>query len=275
MDTSIPALSVAQLRQHLAAPNPPLVLDVRRAKAFDEDTVAISGALRAPPDTIATWMPALTKARPIVVYCVHGHEVSQGAAKTLIAGGFDARFLEGGIGAWREAKRSVSMKQPDLGLPATVGSPSKWITRERPKIDRIACPWLVRRFVDASAEFLYVPSDEVLDAAKREHAVPYDVPGVRFTHRGNECSFDAFIADFGLTDPVLAELATIVRAADTGHLELSPQAPGLMAMSLGLSALYSDDHEMLGHGMTLYDALYAWLRSARGEVHNADLFKAR
>jgi rhodanese-related sulfurtransferase len=275
MDTSIPALSVSQLAQRLAAVDAPLVLDVRRTKAFDDDTASIPGALRAAPDAIATWMPLLTKTRPIVVYCVHGHEVSQGAASALIAGGFDARFLEGGIGAWREAKRSVATKQPELGLPATVGSPSRWITRERPKIDRIACPWLVRRFVDANAQFLYVPSDQVLEAAKRENAVAYDVPGVRFTHRGEACSFDAFIADFGLTDPVLADLATIVRAADTGHLELSPQAPGLMAMSLGLSALYPNDHEMLAHGMTLYDALYAWLRSARGEVHNADLFKAR
>ena len=163
----------------------------------------------------------------------------------------------------------------DSGLARLTDLPSRWITRERPKIDRIACPWLVRRFIDASAVFLYVPSDRVLEAAARERAIPYDIPGVRFTHRGNECSFDAFIADFGLTDPGLAALATIVRAADTGRLADSPQAPGLHAMSLGLSAMYADDLEMLAHGMTLYDALYAWIQSTRGEAHNADLFRKK
>ena len=159
--------------------------------------------------------------------------------------------------------------------PAAVGTPSRWVTRERPKIDRIACPWLIRRFIDPSAQFLYVPADQVLNAAGRERAIPYDVPDVRFTHRGDECSFDAFIADFGLADDALAELAKIVRAADTGRLEQSREAPGLVALSLGLSAMYADDLEMLEHGMRMYDALYAWIRSARGEVHNADLFKVK
>ena len=169
------------------------------------------------------------------------------------------------------AKSSESLATA-RGLLATLDVPTRWITRERPKIDRIACPWLVRRFIDPSAQFLYAPADQVLAAAERERAIPYDVPGVRFTHRGDACSFDAFIADFGLDDAALAELAGIVRAADTGHLDQSPQAPGLVAMSLGLSAMYSDDLEMLEQGMTLYDALFAWIRSARAEVHNADLF---
>ncbi len=143
----------------------------------------------------------------------------------------------------------------------------KWVTRERPKIDRIACPWLVARFIDAAPEFLYVPKDQVLIVAQERNATPYDIPGVELGHDGDLCSFDSFLKKYRLTDPALLELAVIVRAADTGHLEQSPQAAGLMAISLGLSALYRDDHEMLGHGMVVYDALFAWLREARGETH--------
>ena len=152
-------------------------------------------------------------------------------------------------------------------------SNSKWVTRERPKIDRIACPWLVRRFIDPRAEFLYVPSAQVLAVAKAEQAIPYDVPDVQFSHRGELCSFDAFLADFELHDPALAELALIVRGADTGKPELTPQSPGLMAISLGLSLNYPDDHAMLEQGMTVYDALYAWIRSTHPEARNAGLPK--
>ena len=149
-------------------------------------------------------------------------------------------------------------------------SHSKWITRERPKIDRIACPWLIRRFIDPRAEFLYVPSAQVLAVAKAEQAIPYDVADVQFSHRGELCSFDAFLADFALDDPALAELARIVRGADTGKLELTPQSPGLLAVSLGLSLNFPDDHAMLEHGMVVYDALYAWICTARAQIHNAD-----
>jgi hypothetical protein len=152
-------------------------------------------------------------------------------------------------------------------------SNSKWVTRERPKIDRIACPWLIRRFIDPRAEFLYVPSAQVRAIAEVEQAIPYDVPDVQFSHRGELCSFDAFLADFAIDDPVLADLALIVRGADTGRLELTPQSPGLLAVSLGLSVNYPDDHAMLEHGMVVYDALYAWIRAARAEIHNADPFK--
>ena len=144
----------------------------------------------------------------------------------------------------------------------------KWVTRERPKIDRIACPWLVARFVDRDAEFLYVPAADVLRVAAETGAVPYDVPGVEMTHVGELCSFDAFITKYRLTDPALAQLATIVRGADTSRLELAPQSAGLYAISLGLSHNFSDDHAMLAHGMVLYDALYAWCRSCQGEAHN-------
>jgi hypothetical protein len=136
-----------------------------------------------------------------------------------------------------------------------------WITRERPKIDRIACPWLVARFIDAAPKFVFVPSEAVFDEAERLGAIPYDIPGAELSHRGELCSFDAFLADYGLNNPALRHLATIVRGADTGRLDLAPQAAGLLAISLGLSANFADDHEMLARGLILYDALYEWCRS--------------
>jgi hypothetical protein len=144
----------------------------------------------------------------------------------------------------------------------------KWITRERPKIDRIACPWLIARFIDWEAEFLYVPAGQVLSEAKRNGATPYDIPGVELSHVGELCSFDAFLARYKLDDPALRQLAAIVRGADTSRLELTPQSAGLYALSLGLSLRYRDDHEMLKHGMVMYDALYAWCREGQGETHN-------
>jgi len=143
----------------------------------------------------------------------------------------------------------------------------KWITRERPKIDRIACPWLVARFIDPAAEFLYVPADQVLNVAEETGATPYDIPGVEYGHVGELCSFDAFLRLHRLDDPALQQLAVIVRGADTGRLDLAPQCPGLLAQSLGLSALFLDDHVMLQHGMVMYDAYYAWLKQAQDEAH--------
>ena len=143
----------------------------------------------------------------------------------------------------------------------------KWVTRERPKIDRIACPWLIARFIDDEPEFLYVPPSEVLATAARTGAVPYDIPGIEMTHVGELCSFDAFLSKYELTDPALKQLAVIVRGADTSRLDLTPQSPGLYALSLGLSQTFPDDHEMLGHGMVMYDALYAWCKSCQSETH--------
>jgi len=143
----------------------------------------------------------------------------------------------------------------------------KWVTRERPKIDRIACPWLIARFIDPAPEFLYVPADRVLAVAAQTGAVPYDVPGVEMTHDGELCSFDAFIGKYQLNDPALRQLALIVRGADTSRLDLTPQSAGLYAISLGLSHRYADDHEMLRHGLVMYDALYAWCKSCQAETH--------
>jgi hypothetical protein len=144
----------------------------------------------------------------------------------------------------------------------------KWVTRERPKIDRIACPWLVARFIDRDPEFLYVPASEVARVARESGATPYDVTGVELSHVGELCSFDAFLSKYGLGNPALAQMACIVRGADTSRLDLTPQSAGLYAISLGLSRVYVDDHEMLRHGLVVYDALYAWCLEGQGETHN-------
>jgi rhodanese-related sulfurtransferase len=242
MDASI---SAATLRQSLLGSEPPLVIDVRRNARFLEAKDLIRGALRRDPERVAEWKATLPRAAQVVVYCVHGHEVSQNVAKAL-----GARYLEGGIEHWREEGGELATKPADAA--------TRWVTRERPKIDRIACPWLIRRFVDPDAEFLYVPTPEVKKTAREKTAVPYDVPDVEFSHDGELCSFDAFLRKFNLRDPALDALARIVRAADTNRLELAPQAPGLLAISQGLSRNFRDDHEMLEHGMVMYDALYAW-----------------
>lgn len=144
----------------------------------------------------------------------------------------------------------------------------KWITRERPKIDRIACPWLISRFIDPAAEFLYVPAADVLKVAAETGATPYDIPGVEMTHVGELCSFDAFLSKHALHDPALQQLATIVRGADTSRLDLAPQSAGLYAVSLGLSQVFKNDHDMLRHGVVVYDALYAWCKTCQAETHN-------
>ena len=257
-----PAISTASLRQSLASAKPPLVIDVRKKPAFLDAPDLIRGALRRDPLRAAEWGKSLPGDADVVVYCVHGHEVSQAAAKAL-----GARYLEGGIEAWRASGGEL------FGKPK--GASSRWVTRERPKIDRIACPWLIRRFVDPEAEFLYVPTPEVKKIATERQAVPYDIPDVEFTHEDELCSFDAFIRRFRLKDPALDELALIVRGADTNRLDLAPQAPGLAALSLGLSINFQNDHDMLERGMVMYDALYSWCKKGKAEVHtwNPDLYR--
>jgi rhodanese-related sulfurtransferase len=240
MDASI---STAELQNALRSSAPPLVIDVRRSARFLESPYFLKGAVRRDPDRLQDWRQALPEG-PKVVYCVHGHEVSQNAAQEL-----GARFLEGGIEAWREAGGELGLKPQN--------SATRWVTRERPKIDRIACPWLIRRFVDADAQFLYVPAGRVTETPE---AIPFDVPGVEFGHVGERCSFDAFIEKFHLRDAALDKLARIVRGADTNRLDLAPQSAGLLAISSGLSKNFADDHEMLEKGMAVYDALYAWCK---------------
>lgn len=254
------SISAPELQSAVHSDEPPLIIDVRRLPAFKAATELIAGALRRDPEAVGAWAKALPTASTVVAYCVHGHEVSQGVARALNELGIKAYYLEGGIEeGWKARKGALD------GKPANAST--RWVTRERPKIDRIACPWLIARFVDKEAEFIYVPTREVLRAAKERDAIPYDIPDAHFSHDGDLCSFDAFIKHYRLTDPALLQLAVIVRGADTNKLDLAPQAPGLAAISLGLSRNFGDDHAMLRHGMVMYDALYAWCKEGQNEIH--------
>ena len=184
-------------------------------------------------------------------------DLSQGAARAL-----GAQFLEGGIEAWR------AIDGPMFGKP--VSASTRWVTRERPKIDRVACPWLIRRFLDPQARILYVDPDQVANTAAETGAVPFDIEGVEISHEGERCSFDTMLKLFGLeSDPSLARLALIVRGADTARHDLAPEAAGLHSASLGLSALHGDDdHGMISDAFRIYDGLFAYLRFATKERHN-------
>jgi rhodanese-related sulfurtransferase len=278
VDTTLPSLSPDQLNARLGRADAPLVLDVRRAQHYAQDEHFVPGAIRCTPEEVAAFA-AREPQREVVAYCVFGHNVCQDAVRTLREAGWDASYLQGGIlggkpgedsesdiARWRAEPVLRARKRPDLGVNGE--QPSRWITRERPKIDRIACPWLIRRFIDPRAEFFYVPESQVFEEADRLQAVPYDIAGAPITHEWERCSFDALLSAFGLSTPALDALATIVRGADTSRMELAPQAAGLLAISLGLSRLHAqDDHAMLAAGMPVYDALYAWCREARGEEH--------
>lgn len=282
MDTStlsVPSISPQELAARIGRADAPLLLDVRRKGKFLESPLLIAGAQRCAPEDVATFA-ASRPPREVVVYCVYGHNVSADAVTELRAAGWSAYALAGGIeggedgvdapqdiAQWRAQQPLRLTKRPDWGV--TGEQASRWITRERPKIDRIACPWLVQRFVDTRAEFFYVPTPKVLDEAKRLGAVAYDIPGAPVSHEGELCSFDTLLKAFALTDPALDALARIVRGADTDRLDLAPQSAGLLAFSLGLSRLHADDdHAMLEAAMPLYDALYAWCRDAQGEPHS-------
>ena len=255
------SISPQALYARLGTESAPIVVDVRRSPAFDADDKIIIGAVHRLPEAVDHWRRELPEGRSVVVYCAHGQEVSQNTAAALRAAESDACYLEHGITGWSEA-----------GLPRRrkLGAGSDgWVTRERPKIDRIACPWLIRRFIDPEARFLFAPTDRVFTVAAETGATAYDIPGAEpFSHDGELCSFDAFLKEYGIEDPALDALALIVRGADTARLELTPQSPGLLAISLGLSAIYADDHAMLERGMTVYDALYAWCRDCRGQGHD-------
>lgn len=231
----------------------PVVIDVRRQVDVDADDVQLVGAIRRSPDRVDHWRRAIPRNRRIVVYCVRGQQVSQGVAATLAAAGADVGYLEGGITAWREQRFPTCRR---IGV-----APGKWVTRERPTIDRIACPWLISRFIDPEAEFIYVPPAAVLETASAAGATPYDVPNVEFGHHDELCSFDAFIRVYGISDGALDRLALIVRGADTGRPALAPQSQGLLAVSQGLKVNFTDDHAMLAQGMIVYDALYSWCRT--------------
>lgn len=251
-------IAPAQLMRLIGTPDAPLILDVRLPEDLDSLPRLIPttrlcrhdalDGLAAPPGRVA-------------VICMRGRKLSEGAAALLRARGWQAEVLEGGAAAWAEAGLPMI---PRAALPQT----RLWVTRQRPKIDRIACPWLIRRFIDPQAQFLYVAPGEVPAVAERFGAIPYDIPDVTFSHRGDLCSFDALLQDFGLMTEALARMATVIRAADTDRHDLAPQAAGLLALSVGLSRQFRDDLQQLEAGMILYDALYRWARDGFDEGHD-------
>ena len=244
----------------------PHLIDVRRHSAFKSAGQRIAGAVWRNHMKTSEWYSEFADGRQIVVYCTHGHNVSEIAAAKLAGLGANVAILEGGIEAHEKAG-GILVANEVAGV-VTDGGPSVWVTRERPKIDRIACPWLIRRFIDPLAIFHFVAAEWVKDVADEIGAIPYDIKDVHYSHRDEDCTFDTLIAEFGLRDPSLDHLARIVRGADTARPELEPQAAGLLAISLGLSAIEPDDLAQLEKGMVIYDALYGWCRHASHETHN-------
>jgi rhodanese-related sulfurtransferase len=259
-------ITAADLSAALAGAAPPVVIDVTRRPLVEERGVIIPASrlrdLDAALDEAAAIVP-----RPVVVTCAHGHNRSQGVVARLRERGIAAQALEHGFDGWTAAGLPT-VKREVLGI--TLGDRlTTWITRRRPKIDRVACPWLIRRFLDDQAQILYVDPDQVLNVANDVGGIAFDLPGAPIEHDGPLCSFDTLINAFGLEDPAVADLAVIVRGADTSRPDLAPQCAGLLAVALGISARHGDDdHAVLREGLVVYDGLYAWLRHAREERHN-------
>ncbi len=262
------AISAKDLWNAIATPDAPQIVDVRRHDVFTHSPYLLPGTIRRESVNARHWSADLDRSRPVVVACKAGHELSQMTAAQLRTEGFDTRVLQGGYAAW-EAAGLPFVDKPTFDRFART-SPSVWVTRRRPKIDRIACPWLVRRFLDPHARIWFVDPDDVANAAREGCGVPFDIQGVELSHDGERCTFDTMLKLFGLEgEPSLARLALIVRGADTARPDLAPEAAGLHAVSLGLSALAGDDdHGLLQRGFVIYDALFAWLRFAADERHN-------
>ena len=254
-----------QLARQIGTPDCPALIDLRIDADFDADPVFIPGARRHAAADIVDLVPALT-VRRAVLYCHKGLKISQGAAAILRCEGVQAETLEGGMVSWRDAALPT-VTAAALPVAQTSGG-TLWVTRARPKIDRIACPWLIRRFVDPMARFLFVAPSQVDLVAERFGATAFDMPDGAWSHRGAFCTFDTMLAEFGLKVPALDRLAEIVRGADTDRHDLAPEAAGLLAVSLGLSRMYRDDLQQLEAGMGLYDALYRWARDAQDEGHD-------
>ena len=259
---TIPSIDAQRLYATLGLRAAPVLLDVRPPEK--QDGRLLPGARIVAAERVGQWLTQWPAPNGVVLYCRSGGDISQDCTQRLAARGTQATFLEGGIEAWQKAGLATVRARAEWNAPGA----SRWVTRERPKIDRLACPWLVRRFIDPDAQFFYTAAHRVRADAETLQGVPYDIADVTFSHRGPKCSFDAFLDEFDLHDPVVDELALIVRAADTAQLALSPQAPGLLAISLGLSASITDDIVLLEQAMPIYDALYAWCKSAREETHS-------
>ena len=257
-------ISPQQLSRLIGTPDCPVLIDICIDEDFAEDPRLIPTTFRHPFDRIGDLATALS-GRKAVVICQKGKKLSQGAAAILRCHGVAAEALEGGNHAWRDADLPLV---PARSIPARAADGhTLWVTRHRPKIDRIACPWLIRRFIDPGARFLFVAPSEVELVAEKFDATPFDIEGVFWSHRGQMCSFDTMISEFALQTAPLQRLATIIRGADTDRHDLAPQCAGLLAASLGLSRMFKDDLAQLEAGMGFYDAFYRWCRDAVGEGH--------
>jgi rhodanese-related sulfurtransferase len=259
------SITPQQLARRVGLPDAPAILDVRTDEDFGTDPRLIPAATRRSHHDVAGWA-AEFRGRDVVVACQKGLKLSDGVAAWLRHAGARAEVLEGGFLAWAAA---------NLPLLDTARLPQRdaqgrtlWVTRQRPKVDRIACPWLIRRFVDPAAVFLFVAPSQVSAVAERFGATPFDIDDTFWSHRGEGCTFDTMLAEFGLHTPALDRLATLVRGADTARLDLAPQCAGLLAASLGLSRLHRDDLAQLEAGIALYDAFHLWCRDATEETHN-------
>lgn len=259
-------ITVPQLNRLIGTPECPRIVDVCIDPDFDDDPFFIPTSVRHSHQDAPGLMHQNSVQKTVIV-CQKGKKLSQGLAAWLRSAGQSAEYLAGGKQAWRAAEDTACL--PADRLPAPIHGSTLWVTRQRPKLDRVACPWLIRRFIDPAARFLFVGSAEVLDVAERFGATAFDVEGAPFAHQGDRCSFDAILAAFGLNTPALNRMADIIRAADTGHSERVPQSAGLLALSIGLSRQYRDDTAQLEAGMSLYDALYRWARDGYEETHGA------
>lgn len=265
---SFNAIPADKLLRLVGTSNAPLIVDVR-----EEAAELLPASVQRSPNKVTDWADMLPDGS-VVVACDRGAELSAGVAAQLRCEGVDAEILEGGFEAWRAAGGPTV---PSAKLPRRDAEKrTLWVTRARPKVDRIACPWLIRRFVDPLALILYVAPSEVAAVAERFGAAPFDVEEAEWSDRDGLCTFDALVKDLGLASfPALLRLAEIVRGADTDQPELTPQSAGLLAASLGLSRMHSDDLEQLEDGMVFYDALYRWCRDAVDEIHDAPAHMAK
>jgi rhodanese-related sulfurtransferase len=263
--TSVTSISVQDLARQVGGPACPLIVDVRIDDDFALDPRLMPASVRRSHKRLADWIGEFA-GRSLVISCQRGEKLSQGVAAWLRHEGIDARNLEGGFEAWE--KTGQFLIRSEALPPRDAKGRTVWVTRERPKVDRIACPWLIRRFVDPDAVFLFVEPSQVALVADRFNATPFDIDGVFWSHRGDHCTFDVMIEEFGLASEPLERFAGIVRGADTSRHDLAPEAAGLLAASLGLSRMFADDLEQLEAGMMLYDAFYRWARDATAETHN-------
>lgn len=258
-------ITVSQLSRLIGTPGAPVLIDVCIDEDYAADPRFIPGAYRHPAADIQSLAPQL-KNQSVVIICQKGKKMSQGAAAILRANGIKTETLEGGNYGWRDA--GAPMVPASALPPRNEQGQTVWVTRLRPKIDRIACPWLIRRFVDPGAQFLFVSPSEVMNVAEKFNATPFDLEDVFWSHRGDQCTFDTMVEEFALKIPALEHLASIVRGADTDNLNITPQSAGLLAMSLGFSRMHRDDLIQLEESMSMYDALYRWARDAVDETHD-------